>query len=172
MCQNKCEQESAWFPSLCLGDHSIAQPIPLLRNTFLNNLNSCHRCAREASQGHLHTLYTAVNPDTKAVPTMLLLFSGKLLRRREVQNQFQSFPVFLIVTDIFWVVIKRQVCCKFHKSVFSLCSAVRLPFSLMSPYVTACPSQSQVDWKCLTDFWVLLPVIGKTANFLVLHSSV
>lgn len=147
-------------------------PIPVLRGPFRYTADSpLEECfleksewltdmLRKAAQGHLYALSTPLNPDTKASPTVLPLFSWKLLRWHEVQNSFRL--ALLIVTDIFWIVIKRQVCCKFHKSVLSLCSAVRLPFSLMSPYVTACPSQSQVDWKCLTNFWVPLPVIGKT----------
>lgn len=57
--------------------------------------------------GSLPTLYTPANLDTKAIPTILLLSSWKRSRRHELQSLFQSLHAFFIVTDIFWIVIKK-----------------------------------------------------------------
>lgn len=110
----------SFIPSLCFEDHSAAQHPPLLEEYFLGKSVSLLETCWGQLLKVIYTLYTLQytqipRPSPLSYPCSLENFWEDM--RPHTVSEFTCFS-HCHWHFFFLTVIKRQVCCKLHKSVF------------------------------------------------------
>lgn len=130
----------AWGPFSCTTDSLLVEDL-LKKPELLSQISRGKR---------LSIIYTLYTLRLMQIPRPSSLLCWKLLRRHEAHKLFPSLPAF----SIFWMVTKRPV----FANLTNQPSLSALLSSCPSHQCHIChcsPSQSQVDWKCLTNFCIL-----------------